>query len=311
MRHIALGPFPKIAAKSNMAWIRIVLWMEKNIPGFRLIRWKDMLEHDFWPNVKSITYPYSGRGIPAEDMTAIIKKYQKTKKIWMYNEKDLSLDSAIRNQFINDFDIITNIEDRNNKVERSAKKIHLLNLNLTAFREEVIPIPFEDRKYDLVYWGTWRPGRADYMKEYLKNCYVSTSPKNIYSFKMFCENITFIDVLTWGRTQGTLGNFRFTLYIEDKQTHHLYNHLSDRFYEAMCFDVIQFIDINVKNNVEKSGYDIDPWFYVSNRKELEEKMDYAKRNPSEIMEKQLKLKSVVLKEIEDLKQTMRAIYEEA
>lgn len=308
MRHIAISAFPKASSKSNMAWSRIIQWLEKNIPGFRLVLWDDFLKHDYFPHVKTITYPYSGNGIPADDITTMIEKYPHAKKIWLYNEKDLSLDSCVKRLFVDDFEIITNIEDRNNATERAAKKINLLNMNLTAFREEVVPIPFEDRKYDLIYWGTWRPGRADYMKEYLKDCYVSTAPSNVPSFKMFCENITFIDKLMWGRTQGTLGNFRFTLYIEDKQTHELFNHMSDRFYEAMSFDVIQFIDINVKNNVIKSGYDIDPWFFVSNRAELEEKMKYAKEHPNEVMEKQAKLKQTVLNELKDLRHKFMKIY---
>lgn len=310
MRHLAISAFPTASdSTSNMAWARIIRWMELHVPGFRLFRWCDFLKYDYHPCVKTITYPYSGKGIPADDITAIMKKYPNAKKIWLYNEKDLSLDSCVKRVYEETgFEIITNIQDRNNKIEQSANKIHLLNMNLTAFREEVIPIPFEERKYDLIYWGTWRPGRADYMKEYLKDCYVSTSPANVSSFKMFCENITFIDKLAWGRTQGTLSNFRFTVYIEDVQTHELFNHMSDRFYEAMSYDVIQFIDINVKNNVIKSGYDIDPWFFVSNRNELEEKMAYAKQNPVEIMEKQSKLKSIILSEIEDLKFKFREIY---
>lgn len=308
MRHIAISAFPKASSKSNMAWSRIIQWMEKNIPGFRLVLWEDFLKHDYFPHVQTITYPYSGNGIPADDITCLIEKYPHAKKIWLYNEKDLSLDSCVKRLFIDDFEIITNIEERNNATERAATKLNLLNMNLTAFREEVVPIPFEERKYDLIYWGTWRPGRADYMKEYLRDCYVSTSPSNVPSFKMFCDNITFIDKLAWGRTQGTLGNFRFTLYIEDKQTHELFNHMSDRFYEAMSFDVIQFIDINVKNNVEKSGYDIDPWFFVSNREELEEKMEYAKNNPQEIMEKQSKLKQIVLDELKELRNKFLEIY---
>ena len=84
--------------------------------------------------------------------------------------------------------------------------------------------------------------------------------------------------------------------------------MSDRFYEAMSFDVIQFIDINVKNNVIKSGYDIDPWFFVSNREELEEKMEYAKANPVEIMQKQNKLKQTVLDELKELRNKFLEIY---
>ena len=45
--------------------------MEKNIPGFRLVLWDDFLKHDYFPHVQTITYPYSGNGIPADDIKKI------------------------------------------------------------------------------------------------------------------------------------------------------------------------------------------------------------------------------------------------
>lgn len=310
MRHIAISAFPKVSSKSNMAWSRIIQWLEKNIPGFRLVLWDEFLKHDYFPHVKTITYPYSGNGIPADDITMMIEKYKHAKKIWLYNEKDLSLDSCVKRAFTETggYEVITNSDEYNKSTDKGAEKLHNLNLNVTAYREEVIPIPFEERKYDLIYWGTWRPSRAEYLKEYIKDCYVSTVPNNVASYKMFCDNVTFIDKLTWGREQGTLGNFRFTLYLEDTQSHEMFSHLADRFYEAMSFDVIQFIDINVKNNVIKSGYDIDPWFFVSNRQELEEKMEYAKNNPKEVMQKQEKLKNIIINELHELRNKFLEIY---
>jgi hypothetical protein len=125
-----------------------------------------------------------------------------------------------------------------------------------------------------MYYGTYRPDRQDYVNEYFEGAYVSTSPKNISKFKSNgLKNATYVDRLVWGRNDSTLNTVKFSVYIEDKSMHEdKFSHLSDRFYECVSNGVVLFFDVNCKKNVTQSGYNIPEFFFVNDRKDLNEKM---------------------------------------
>jgi len=172
------------------------------------------------------------------------------------------------------YEVITNLNDGHGKdIVNTAKKINIINVNVTAFRDEIQKRPFSDRNIELLYYGSYRPDRQDYMNEYYQNALVSTSSKNVNRFKANGLSAKFIDTLVWGRNDSTLNRVKFSVYIEDKSMHlDKFQHLSDRFYECVSNGVVLFFDINCKKNVLYSGYNIEDYFFVSNKDDLYQKM---------------------------------------
>lgn len=208
------------------------------------------------------------------------------------------------------YDVITNLTDGHSAdIVNTAGKIHIINANVTAYRDEIVIKPFEDRPYELLYYGTYRPDRQDYINEYFTGAYVSTSPKNISRFKSTgLKDAIYVDRLVWGRNNSTLNNVKFSVYVEDKSLHeNKFSHLADRFYECISNGVVLFFDINCKKNVIQSGYNIEEFFFISSRKELEEKMREIETN-KELRERYFtNVHAQIEKEKEQLRNEIRLI----
>lgn len=148
---------------------------------------------------------------------------------------------------------------------------YCLNINLLVCKEQNKII---NKKYDCVYWSRWRPNRKKYLSEYLQNkIYLSTSVKNMKQYKHIGCNPIYLKPLSWSQSKETLNLFKYSLYIEDEYTHNTYNHMANRFYEALFCNVVQFFDINCKNSIQQSGLVFDNYFYVRTHSELIEKIN--------------------------------------
>jgi hypothetical protein len=99
---------------------------------------------------------------------------------------------------------------------------------------------------------------------------LSTHSKNISKFRDAGATSEIIKRIDWGK--DGIADYEFSLYIEDKRNHDNYNHLANRFYEALKCNCVMFFDINCKNTVETSKIDFDNYFYVSSYEELQEKI---------------------------------------
>jgi len=158
---------------------------------------------------------------------------------------------------------------------------NFLNTNLLVSRP---PNPLTDKKYDCIYYSRYRADRMIYCREYLqKGVYLSTRPKNHKHFYHYGCAPKLIKHIDWSKRRETLNQFRYSLYIEDKYTHSVFNNLANRWYEAGFCNVVMFFDINCKNTVEKSeiGQYFDPYYYVRSHAELMRKIqecneDWAK-----------------------------------
>ncbi|CAB4141193.1 hypothetical protein UFOVP410_32 [uncultured Caudovirales phage] len=275
-RILFIGPYSHhLNSRSSLACYRIVRWLCANVPGCELIQYEDYVKSDCHKNVDAIVYFYSSFYAKFDEIITFMKKHPHSKTYWLYNEYTLALNSSIAKYFYKrGYEVITNLMDGHSKdIVNSAKKINVINVNVTAFRDEIVKRPFHERDIDLMYYGSYRPDRQEYMNEYYQNAIVSTSSKNVKRFQANGLNAKFVDRLIWARKDSTLNKVKFSVYVEDKSMHlDKFSSLSDRFYECISNGVVLFFDINCKKNVSASGYNIEDYFFVSNKNELNQKM---------------------------------------
>lgn len=203
---------------------------------------------------------------------AILKQNKNAIPVWVNNEYNCAPNSEY-NRLLKDRNgiVISNVVEKANKIT-GYSGFYLINLNCLLFDTINRPIT---KKYNCLYYGTWRPGRRLYLQEYFQqnDFYLSSSKKNLRKFKFLggCKAI-WCDRLDWSSGQESLNLFKYSLYVEDEYTHTHYNHLANRFYESLMCNVVQYFDINCMNTLTFSQYPFDPWFFVRNYKELKIKI---------------------------------------
>jgi hypothetical protein len=134
-----------------------------------------------------------------------------------------------------------------------------INVNTILFEESIIKTSPIVKKYDVIYYGMFRPDRAIYFRKYFDDrIYVSTSPKNVLLFKNLGVRPRFVSSFLWGPS-STIENFRFSLYIEDVYTHAHYNFPANRFYEALMYRVVVLIDASARKTFDIAGYPVDDY----------------------------------------------------
>lgn len=240
----------------------IILSRELNIP---LISTKEEIEA---LNVHKYKYfIVSGSGFYPET-AAIEKEIRKNENavlVWLNNEYSTSPNSEYAR-------LMKDIESFSVSNIKTKYEGLITNLNTLIYNE---PNPVINKKYDCIYYGTYRPGRRLYFQKYLQDnfIYLSSSAKNLKKYKFLAgANALWCSKLNWEKGKETLNLFKYSLYIEDEFTHNNYNYLANRFYECLMCNVVQFFDVNCKNTIEKSGIEFDDYFYVSSLENLKEKI---------------------------------------
>lgn len=162
---------------------------------------------------------------------------------------------------------------------------HTMNLNALIFNG-VDELDWEEKTEDLIYFGTYRKWRhEDFLLYQGEKTVFSASKKRQQKFLQ--NGITespFIDKLSWELGNEDLKRFKFSLYVEDLHTHDNYAYMANRFYEALMCNVITFFDAKCQGTIDKSEFDIDPYFVVQDRNELYHKMEECGNTTSNYVE---------------------------
>ena len=190
---------------------------------------------------------------------------------WITNEYDLQPNSVFKKriQFV-----ISNFAESRYKKKWFGKYL-MVNLNTLFDRR---PNNHYNKPYQSIYYGTFRPDREEYFKKYLQEGMIlSTSAKNHKRYKSLGCKCKYTDKFSWEIGVETLNLFKSSLYIEDKYTHTCYNHLANRFYEALFTNTAIFFDRSCKRTIELSEYPIDDYFVVNSLQELLAKTDEITR----------------------------------
>ena len=254
----------KLSDNTITAHSRNAIILSKEL-GIKLISTKEEIEALNVNNYKKFIVSGSGFYPETAAIEKEIRKNENATLIWLNNEYSTSPNSEYA-RLMKDIESfsISNIKTKYNGL--------ITNLNTLIYNT---PNPVINKKYDCIYYGTYRPGRRLYFQKYLQDnfIYLSSSAKNIKKYKFLAgTDAIWCDKLNWEKGKESLNLFKYSLYIEDEHTHKNYNYLANRFYECLMCNVVQFFDINCKNTIEQSGIEFDNYFYVSNLEELKEKI---------------------------------------
>ena len=212
---------------------------------------------------------YASHYAPFQLIRKLQEKNPEARKIVLSNEYNV-------NSYIGGFrpyDLIANYKIATNT--KSVLKQYFLNLNLLLAKYPNGKI--SEKKYDCIYYGTFRINRSEYFKKYLKeNIYLSTSPKNFKKFKHIGCTPKLITKLNWQEKKETLHLFRYQLYLEDINTHENFNNLANRYYEAGFCNNVVFFDVNCRNTINKSELnyykDLVEFYMVESYEDLQNKI---------------------------------------
>lgn len=189
---------------------------------------------------------------------------------------------------------------------------NFVNINLLISKQ---PNQITQKKYDCIYYSRYRADRMEYCAKYLQgNIYLSTHPKNHKHFFHAGCRPKLIKHIDWAQGKETLNLFRYSLYLEDKYTHNVFNNLANRWYEAGFCNNVVFFDVNCWNTINKSeiGYFKDQIkeYIVTDYESLQQKINYCNQDFEKhlAIQKGWRLQEPILRKnmIEELK---RIIYE--
>lgn len=155
------------------------------------------------------------------------------------------------------YTVIANHEARVSKVvQKYVLDWRIVNLNALSFMDK--PKPQHPFACGSVYYGSFRKDRAAYFARYLHApITLSTHKSNVEKFRAAGATAGVAPRLEWGGDGFGLNYFESSLYIEDKTTHTSYNHLPNRFYEALNYSCGLLVDENCANTFALAKYPLD------------------------------------------------------
>lgn len=227
-------------------------------------------------------FGFAGLNAEIEKQVEFVSKSLNSKYFWLIGEYEQGTNnpplfySCKRNN--KKFITIQNFDIKKNR--GLQVNTHILNLNLLIAKQ---PNQLIAKKYDCIYYGRWRADRAEYFKKYIQDgLYLSTSIKNMKKFKHAGCNPKYLNTISWEDKKETLNLFRYSLYIEDKYTHKVFNNLANRWYEAGFCNNVVFFDANCWNTIIKSEIGCFKEqikdYIVSDYNSLQEKIKYCNQD---------------------------------
>lgn len=234
-----------------------------------------------------------------------VKKSGAKKLFWLVGEYEQSMNPSLyyscKKTELN-FDTLQNFELGAKSFGAMNKDKHFLNLNLLISKKAN---ELMEKKYDCIYYGRWREGRAKYFTKYIqKNLYLSTSTKNMKKFKHANCNPKYLNKLSWAKKKETLNLFKYQLYIEDEYTHKVFNNLANRWYEAGICNNVVFFDKNTLNTIKNSELGIFinelKYYIVNDNADLQSKIKECNKD----FQKHLKTQSAWRKKEPQLRAQM-------
>jgi hypothetical protein len=188
-------------------------------------------------------------------------------------------------------------------VKKYVDKWHFVNLNALIVEEQSSADIMKNNR--CIYYGSYRPGRTTSFQKFLQNgVTISTHKKNREKFEKIGVNGPFIDRLNWSKND--LAQYSYSLYIEDDVTHTNYNHLANRFYEALNNNVIPLFDSACADTLAKSNYNFPAELIIDSSDDIKQKingdLEFLKKNDLliEWRKKALEEKGKCLKQITTL-----------
>tara|TARA_Y100000114_G_scaffold136942_1_gene138823 strand:+ start:2589 stop:3521 length:933 start_codon:yes stop_codon:yes gene_type:complete len=210
---------------------------------------------------------------PFQLIKKLLQNNPNAKKIVISN--DVNFTSSIGG--FKPYHLIAGYECEKSKSELS---VNTLNINLLLAKQAN---NITNKKYDCIYYGTFRKDRKNYFTKYLQNdIYLSTSPKNFKKFKHIGCNPKYISKLSWREKKETLNLFKYQLYIEDNTTNKIFCNLANRYYEAGFCNNVVFFDSNCRNTIDKSELnyfkDQVEFYIVNSYADLQNKIKICNEN---------------------------------
>jgi len=210
---------------------------------------------------------------PFQLIKKLLQNNPNAKKIVISN--DVNFTSSIGG--FKPYHLIAGYECEKSKSELS---VNTLNINLLLAKQAN---SITNKKYDCIYYGTFRKDRKNYFTKYLQNdIYLSTSPKNFKKFKHIGCNPKYISKLSWREKKETLNLFKYQLYIEDNKTNKIFCNLANRYYEAGFCNNVVFFDSNCRNTINKSELnyfkDQVEFYIVNSYADLQNKIKICNEN---------------------------------
>lgn len=215
-----------------------------------------------------IIFNYAGMGCDFSKVEPFINAQKNCRIGWITNEFELFANDFVKKRM--DF-MITNFEPHGVKKAHKYKDYLMTNLNTLIFHGIN---PYIDKKYEVCYYGTYRKYREVYFKKYFNGDFIlSTTKKNFKKFMDLGIDCNITDKFHVKPREETLNLFKAALYIEDTKTHECFNHMANRFYEALQCNTALFFDRSCINTIRLDSYVIDEYFIVDSSEELMSKVN--------------------------------------
>ncbi len=217
-----------------------------------------------------IAVSYGSYYSPHRAIDKFIGHHWRSRLFWITNEITVMPPGKI-NRHRDSANCISNfVPDKNH----GWAKYHTLNLNTLMMEKRR---PLSEKKYGCIYYGTFRAGRVSYFSKYLgEEIFLSCHPKNHKKFKNAGSKAKMLHQMQWHKGRETLNHFQYSLYIEDEETHWRYNHLANRFYEALFCNCVTLFDISCEQTVELSGIKMREDFFVKDYEDLKNRINDGK-----------------------------------